>query len=617
MVQILRLRRSSLRRKLPLASVLGLFLTIFAIGLSVGTTSGAPIFSTPVTAAQSRLYYDANVRIRKDGLAFLVGVKSDWLGLTVLNNGSSYADSVNIGNGDTNGDKYPWLAFSPVDGTGYVAWNSITSGSGRSYETYVRIIPNTYDGVGNKTLGVVKRLIDITGYQIAQPSIGVDASGNIYVAGYGVTSPVSLMLFKFNSNFGLISSQILDNQPVGARSEEDTQMCIDNSSNIHVISYFPYGTSSDSPSHVYAYSNVNSAGFVKTDITPSGWSLKKGRQGKDVACAADGTVYVAINNNRQYDLFKRDAGAGGSEKWHQIQSNLFGKVYNTSIAVGTSLDGRVWAVQGDGASSPSDPNPIIGTNVKYSTDGGITFSANEQAIPSPAYQDMAVAIDGNGPGGKVHLASSFYFTSGDYSVTTKYAYATSITNLPAPTNLVATGAGQNQINLSWTATSPPADQYQILRSTSFGGTYNQVGTSNTNSYQDTTGLAFGTTYYYKVTATKSGYNASGASNIASAATFGPSAIVFVAQPGSGVAGTSISPSPTIKVVDQVGATVTGYNGTVTFSIAPGTGTPGATLGGTTTQNIAGGVSSFSGSPLTINSVGTNYQLKATAGSFGA
>ena len=75
MVQILRLRRSSLRRKLPLASVLGLFLTIFAIGLSVGTTSGAPIFSTPVTAAQSRLYYDANVRIRKDGLAFLVGVK--------------------------------------------------------------------------------------------------------------------------------------------------------------------------------------------------------------------------------------------------------------------------------------------------------------------------------------------------------------------------------------------------------------------------------------------------------------------------------------------------------------------------------------------------------------
>jgi hypothetical protein len=609
MVQILRLRRPGLRRKLPVASVLGLFLTIFAIGLSVGTTSGAPIFSSPVTAAQSRLYYDANIRIRKDGLAFLVGVKAEWLGLTVLNNGNSYTDSVYIANNDVNPDKYPWLAFSPLDGTGYVAWNYKGDAG---YETYVRIIPPAYDGVGNKTLGAAIRLKDKTGYQIAQPSIGVDSNGIIYVTGYVVNNPVQLTLFRFDSGFNLIDSQVLDQQPGGARSEMDTQMCIDSNNNVHITTFFPYGTASDSPSHLFAYSRVNSPSFVKTDITPSGWTLKKGRQGKDIACAADGTVYVAVNNNRTYDLFKRDAGAGGSEKWHQVQSNLFNTTLNTSVGVGTSLDGRVWATQGDGLG-------IIGTNVKYSTDGGITFSANEQAMPTSAYQNMSVAVDGNGPGGKVHLIGSFYFTSGDFSQTTLYATANSITNLPAPANLVATPVSQTEIDLSWTAPAPGADQYQISRSpTGADGSFTPLTTvaGNITTFANT-GLSGNTAYYYQVTATKSGYNASGPSNTASATTFGPVGIVFGAQPANGVAGTAISPSPTIRVVDQSGTTYGGYNGTVTFSIAPGTGNPAATLGGTVTQNISNGVSSFGGAPLTISSVSNNYQLKAVAGSFSA
>ncbi len=85
----------------------------------------------------------------------------------------------------------------------------------------------------------------------------------------------------------------------------------------------------------------------------------------------------------------------------------------------------------------------------------------------------------------------------------------------APTGLTATG-GTNQVSLSWTASSG-ATEYHILRSTTSGGPYTQVGTSATTSFTDT-GLACGTTYFYVVRAANSGTCESGNSAQASATT---------------------------------------------------------------------------------------------------
>ncbi len=85
----------------------------------------------------------------------------------------------------------------------------------------------------------------------------------------------------------------------------------------------------------------------------------------------------------------------------------------------------------------------------------------------------------------------------------------------APTGLVVSGTGQTSVNLAWTAVSG-ATGYQILRSTTSGGPYTQVGTSVGNTASDAT-ASCGTTYFYVVRATN-GSCASGNSNQASGTT---------------------------------------------------------------------------------------------------
>ncbi|MBN9391527.1 MAG: fibronectin type III domain-containing protein [Chloroflexi bacterium] len=639
MVKPFRWQRSNLHRKITGLFLLSLLVTLITASVSVPTTLAAPIFSSPATAAQGRLNYDANIRIRKDGLAFLVGSRGAYINLTVLNNGGSYAGSVDVGNGDDNGNKYPYIAFSPVDGTGYVTWNSLHPGSGITYETYIRVIPAAYNGTSNTTLGSVVRLFDKIGYQLAQPSIVVDSAGHLNIVGYAALNPVQLRMVTLDSNFNLLSQTTLDTQPAGARAEMDPIICIDRADNLHVATSFPYGTSSDSPVRLFAYDRVNSGSFVKTSITPSGWSTVAGRRGKDIACAADGTVYVATNNGGKYDLFKRTAGSGGSEKWAQIQSNLFGKANQSGIAVGTSLDGRVWAVQGDGANSGSDPTPIIGTNVKYSTDGGKTFSANERAIPQNYYANYAVAIDGNGPGNKVHLVGSFYFISGNGSITTSYAVASvngsdpgpiptpdpgtpgptptpeptpppttppSGVSLIEPTDLHLTVRSSNRVDLVWMDNSTGEDGFHVERKGG-GKDWSEIGTTGADdtSYTDNS-ASMNTAYTYRVRASK-GSDFTDYSNESSATTLGPASLTFSAQPGTGAAGQPLSQQPKVNILDKNGNLVTNFTGQVTLALA--NNPSGATLSGNAVT-VSGGIATFTG--VQLDKAGDGYTLTATA-----
>lgn len=67
---------------------------------------------------------------------------------------------------------------------------------------------------------------------------------------------------------------------------------------------------------------------------------------------------------------------------------------------------------------------------------------------------------------------------------------------PSPSNLVATGATQSTIGLSWSA-GAGAVGYQVQRATSSGGPWRVDGTSGTTTYTSRN-LARGTTYYYRV-----------------------------------------------------------------------------------------------------------------------
>jgi hypothetical protein len=86
----------------------------------------------------------------------------------------------------------------------------------------------------------------------------------------------------------------------------------------------------------------------------------------------------------------------------------------------------------------------------------------------------------------------------------------------APAGLTATTISTSQINLSWGAVAG-ATEYHILRGTTSGGPYTQVGTSATTSFSNT-GLACNTGYFYVVRAANSATCESGNSNQATATT---------------------------------------------------------------------------------------------------
>jgi hypothetical protein len=86
-----------------------------------------------------------------------------------------------------------------------------------------------------------------------------------------------------------------------------------------------------------------------------------------------------------------------------------------------------------------------------------------------------------------------------------------------PTALAAT-AGNQQVSLSWTASSG-ATSYHVKRASASGGPYTQVGAPTTTSYTNT-GLTNGTTYFYVVSA----LNATGESANSSQASATPAAV---------------------------------------------------------------------------------------------
>jgi hypothetical protein len=86
-------------------------------------------------------------------------------------------------------------------------------------------------------------------------------------------------------------------------------------------------------------------------------------------------------------------------------------------------------------------------------------------------------------------------------------------------------------------------------------------------------------------------------------------LVITAQPTATTAGQTIS-TITVEAQDASNALLTGFSGQVTATITAGTGTSGATLGGTTTVTASGGIASFT--DLNIDKKGTGYRLSFTA-----
>ena len=71
--------------------------------------------------------------------------------------------------------------------------------------------------------------------------------------------------------------------------------------------------------------------------------------------------------------------------------------------------------------------------------------------------------------------------------------------LATPINVEARGVGTSQVGVTWTAVVH-ATSYQVLRSTSYAGTYTVIGSPLSNSFVDATVTSGGSPYFYKIQA---------------------------------------------------------------------------------------------------------------------
>ncbi len=90
---------------------------------------------------------------------------------------------------------------------------------------------------------------------------------------------------------------------------------------------------------------------------------------------------------------------------------------------------------------------------------------------------------------------------------------------------------------------------------------------------------------------------------------GVNQLTFTGQPTTTVTDHQITPAVRVTALDTFGNLVSSYTGDVMLALTPGTGTSGATLGGTTTVALSNGVATFSA--VSISTSGIGYTLTAT------
>ena len=145
---------------------------------------------------------------------------------------------------------------------------------------------------------------------------------------------------------------------------------------------------------------------------------------------------------------------------------------------------------------------------------------------------------------------------------------------------------------------PNQSGFYIQRSTD-NANWSQISSAATSSYHDT-GLAGGTTYYYRICAYNTGGDSSFTSSVhsttLSTATDTPTKLVIANQPIFGVAGDDLS-GFSVAVEDAGNHVVT--NNTSSISVeALSQNSTNATLVGTQTEHVASGVAVFSDLNLT-------------------
>lgn len=283
---------------------------------------------------------------------------------------------------------------------------------------------------------------------------------------------------------------------------------------------------------------------IQTIIPSKGGNIKDDKLKVSITLPA-GAISDGTNNNTATQVRVEETTNVPESK---TATPLGGKGTEIKVDNGkvTNLSGAITVELEVGKASDLPPGVTLGQlKLGYWDD----TASNWVYIPSTLVEDRTV-------GGAV-----YYKLRG--SVTHLTTFAPLVPMPDAPSGLTATAAGTGEINLSWTVVGS-ATGYKVFRSGSANGTYTEVGTSTTNSYQNT-GLTAATTYYYKVKAV----NSSGESAFSAAA----SATTQATNSGSDSSGSGTVSLPaggeTVTVNPAQGGTVKAAGNAVEIQVPQG------------------------------------------------
>ena len=159
---------------------------------------------------------------------------------------------------------------------------------------------------------------------------------------------------------------------------------------------------------------------------------------------------------------------------------------------------------------PVAPTGLVATasaqqvSLSWTTSGGATsYNVNRGNTSGGPYTQIGTATTGSYTDANVSDGTTYYYvvtalnSYGESGNSNQASARPTATAPAAPTGLSAT-AGNQQVSLSWTASSG-ATSYNVKRSTGNGGPYTTISSPTTVGYNDSS-VTNGTTYYYVVTA---------------------------------------------------------------------------------------------------------------------
>lgn len=344
------------------------------------------------------------------------------------------------------------------------------------------------------------------------------------------------------------------------------------------VTFPPDGSNSpeDPVSHVVRHWIIILSGQpIAHDQSPNGWNVSYSEGNLTVSAPTNATIAGG------YEARYKDPNSMPDTVPGQPQSGFFAVVHGSAPSAPTGLTatpgnaqiGLNWTLSA-GATS---------YNVLRSTTSGTGY-AQIQTVTTPPTTDTSVT---NGTTYYyVVQAANTYGTSGN----SNQASGTPGGTPPPPTGLTAV-AGNNQVAISWTA-STGATSYNVLRSTTSGSGYTQVQNVSTTTATDTS-VTNGTTYYYVVQAVNS-YGTSGNSSQASAtpgsAPAPPSGLLATA--GTGQVALTWNPSTGATSYNVLRSTTSGSGYTQIQNVSTTTATDSNVTGGTTYYYVVQAVNSI-------------------------